>query len=311
MKNSFTNIDKLIDFLKLDKNNQKKILKTTSFPLLLPYNLAKKIKKNDLNDPILRQFVPLKEENIKKKDFILDPLFEKKISSNNLIKKYQNRALLITSNRCAMHCRFCFRKHKKDLKNSNFEKEIFLIKKDNSIEEIILSGGDPLSLDNNGLKNLLQNLNKIPHLKRIRFHTRFILGFPNRINDEFIKILKSIDKQIIFVFHINHPNEIDPDIIKAISLLKKHKFLLFNQSVLLKNINDDLNTLKSLNELLISSGIVPYYIHQLDKVKGSKHFEVSKNKGKKLIKDLQESISGYICPKYVQDIYHKKSKTLI
>lgn len=311
MQKSFTNINKLIKYLKLDKQNQKKILLKPDFSLLLPYNLAKKIKKNDFTDPIFRQFVPLKDEKIKKPDYIEDPLSEKQFKKSKLLKKYNNRALLISSFFCSMHCRFCFRKHLKKEIDQNFDKEIDLIKKDKTIQEIILSGGDPLVLKNKILENLLKKLEKISHLKIVRFHTRFIIGDPKRIDEKFLKIFKNLKKQIIFVFHINHPNEIDLKVIKACTRLKKQNILLFNQSVLLKDINDDFETLKNLNLKLISAGIIPYYLHQLDKVKGSFHFQVSIKKGKKLIECLNENLPGYAVPKYVREIPNNKSKTLI
>ena len=266
MQKSFTDINKLINFLKLDKTNQKKILKETEFPLLLPFRLAQKIKKNDLEDPILRQFVPLIDET-KEDNFLLDPLCEQKFTEGKLLKKYNNRALLISSNRCFMNCRFCFRKNFEYKKDENFEEELKKISQDQTIKEIILSGGDPLFLSNKVLEDLMNKLDQIKHLKRIRFHTRSIIAYPERIDEKILEILKKSQKQIVFVFHINHPIEIDRDVEKAISKLHKQHFLLFSQSVLLKGINDSFDTLKELFEKLIPIGIVPYYLHQLYKIK--------------------------------------------
>lgn len=317
MSQSFTDINKLIKFLKLDNKNKKKILLKISFPLYLPMRLAKKIKKNDLSDPILRQFVPLIDEEKKDPSFTIDPLDEKSFKKGKLLKKYKNRALLITSNACHMHCRYCFRKNSfkkiKD-KHQNFRDEINLIKKDKNLDEIILSGGDPLTLSNYQLENLLKKLDKISHLKRIRFHTRSIIAHPEKFlikNSEFLEIFKFLKKQIIFVFHINHPKEIDNEVKKALKILKKQNFLLFNQSVLLKGVNDDFKVLKTLCETLIELGVIPYYLHQLDKIKGTTHFDVSIKKGKKLLKELNENMSGYMIPKYVKEIPNKKSKSLI
>lgn len=311
MKKSFININNLITYLKLDEKNKKIILKNSHIPVLIPYNIAKKIKKNDVTDPLFKQFVPTIDEEIDNPQFSSDPLEENTFKVGNLIKKYKNRALLICSNTCAMHCRFCFRKFFDKKNSSNLLDEINFIKKDSTIEEIILSGGDPLALSDEMLMNLLTQLEEISHIKRIRFHTRFIIGYPNRINSKFIKILKKIKKPIIFVFHINHPNELDQKVIKAIKRLKKINCLLLNQSVLLKDINDSFETLNYLNTLLIETGIIPYYLHQLDKIKGSCHFEVSKEKGKKLIELLTENQSGYMIPKYVQEIAGDKNKRLI
>ncbi len=308
---SFTDINKLIKFLKLDKKNQENLLLDPSFPLLLPYSLAVKIKKNDPIDPIFKQFVPIKDEIQKVKGYTKDPLLEKKFTNNNLIKKYKNRALLITTNTCQMHCRFCFRKNRSLKNKKDFSKETELIKKDVSIEEIILSGGDPLSLSNKALQDLLAQLNQIKHLKRIRFHTRYIIAAPKRINKNFLDILKKLKKQIIFVFHINHPNEIDMNVINAVKKLRQLNILLFNQTVLLKGINDNLKTLKNLYEKLTSIGIIPYYLHQLDKVQSTHHFEVPVKKGKDLIKQLQANLPGYMIVKYVKEIPDQKNKTLL
>ncbi|MBN2479379.1 MAG: KamA family radical SAM protein [Parachlamydiales bacterium] len=316
MDKSFKNIDKLIEFLEIDKDNQKKILKNSNFKLLLPYRLAKKIKKNDLSDPIFRQFVPIMEEENIDKNFSYDPLKEESFSKTNLlIHKYQYRALLITSNFCPLNCRFCFRKFlKKTSKNNNFEsfdKEIEYIKKDSSIKEVILSGADPLSLSNLKLKEILSKLDEIEHLKIVRFHSRFLLADPSRINNDFLKTLKNFKKQKVFIFHFNHPNEIDEDIEKAIKLLKNEVSLIYSQSVLLKGINDNYKILKELFEKLIIIGITPYYLHQLDKVQGAKHFEVDEEKGKKLIKQLSESLPGYMIPKYVKDVPFEKNKITV
>ncbi len=311
MTKTFTNIHQLIKFLKIDKKKQKKILLNPEFNLLLPYPLAKKIKKNDLTDPIFKQFVPLIDETYLKQGYKKDPLNEKQFKRSKLLKKYASRALLITTQNCVMHCRYCFRKYLKQPFNKSFDQEIDLIKKDKNLTEVILSGGDPLVLSNKKIQGLLKKLDKISHIKILRFHTRYIIANPKRIDQNFLNIFKNIKKQIIFVFHINHLNEIDSNVITAVKKLKHKNILLFNQSVLLKGINDNLSTLKDLNLKLIEIGIVPYYLHQLDKIKGSSHFEVSIKKGKKLIKLLNEHLCGYMVPKYVKEIPNKKSKTLI
>jgi EF-P beta-lysylation protein EpmB len=311
MKKSFTNVKDLIKFLKIDKNNQNIIFDNLTFPLLIPYNIAKKIQKNDLTDPLFLQFVPTTQENQDNPDFSADPLSENSFKIGNFIKKYKNRALLLCSNLCAMNCRFCFRKFFYKNNRTDLTNELNFIKKDTSIEEIILSGGDPLSLNDAALEDLLTKLDEIPHIKRIRFHTRFIIAYPKRISSQFLKILKKIKKPIIFVLHTNHPKELDTKVIRAIKKLKKINCLLLNQSVLLKGVNDSFKILNSLNILLLEAGVVPYYLHQLDKVKGSCHFEVPIEEGKKLMELLNENQSGYMVPKYVQEIAGEKNKSLI
>ncbi len=307
LKKSFTNLNDLLDFLEIFDRDS--ILNKSSFPLLIPFRLAQKIKKNDLKDPIFRQFVPQIEENHEKPFFSEDPLCEAKYQKGKLIKKYKNRALLLCSNSCAMNCRFCFRRHLNKNYKESFQDELNQISKDPFIEEIILSGGDPLSLSNQKIEELLLSLDNISHIKTIRIHTRFIFGYPERIDDQFIQILKNIKKQKVFVFHINYINEIDEDIIKAIEKLKKLNIILFSQTVLLKDINDAPSTLIDLYKGLISIGVIPYYLHQLDRTQGASHYEVTIPQGLKLVKELRKELSGYLVPKYVQEIPNKKNKT--
>jgi EF-P beta-lysylation protein EpmB len=312
LNNNFKKIDDLINFLKIDPSKAKTILKNGPFPLNLPMRLAQKIKKNDLFDPIFLQFVPLLKEEKKLKGFCQDPTDDKKFQKNKLLKKYSNRALLLCSPTCAMHCRFCFRKNFPFENHSSFFKELEEIKKDSNLKEILLSGGDPLMLSNNILKKLLLEIDEMPHVQRIRFHTRMPIGIPERIDDEFLKILKSVKKQIIFVLHINHKNEfLDKDVILSLKKIRGLKIPILSQTVLLKNVNDDITSLLELNETLSSNGIIPYYLHQLDRVDGSGHFEVKIKKGLELIKQLQELTSGYNVFRYVKEIPHKKSKTIL
>ena len=312
---NFTDIDKLISFLQIDQKNEKQILKTSSFKLNLPARLAEKIKKNDPSDPIFKQFVPTKEETKKSEGFSTDPLCEQDFQENNfLIQKYHNRALLITSQSCAMNCRFCFRRYFPYKQTSLKEKITAIdkhIAKNKNLNEIILSGGDPLSLNNKELKEIFSHLNAISHLTRIRLHTRFLTAFPERIDEELLRILSDTDKQIIFVIHANHPSELDEEIFASIKKLQKLTIPVFSQTILLKGINDNPSTLNDLYNLLTNKGVIPYYLHQLDKVAGARHFEVPVAKGKTIVKKLRQINSGYAVPAYVKEEPHKTSKTLI
>lgn len=306
---SFTCLKKLISFLEIDEINQKKIFFNSHFPLNLPFRLAKKIKKNDLSDPIFLQFVPLTSEKLTKKGFSLNPTKEEEFQENNFLQKYQNRALLLCSNSCAMNCRFCFRRNLKyKIIDSNFNKELSLIKKRENLSEIILSGGDPLLLNLLDLENLLKNLDSINHIKRIRFHTRLLTAFPEMIDEKFLQILSKIKKQIIFVLHVNHLNELDDAIFQAIEKIQKLNIPFLSQTVLLKKVNDSTDTLLNLFEALSNNAIFPYYLHQLDKIENSSHFEVPVAKGKKIIEKLRSLTSGYNIPSYVQEIPHRDSK---
>lgn len=291
----------------MSENNRRLFLDRHDFILNLPERLAQKISKNDPDDPLLLQFVPhineLSEEGLE--DPVDDLAFQK---SPKLLQKYKSRALMITTSACAMHCRYCFRKNYPYL-SSDFINEIELINKDTSLEEILLSGGDPLSLSDDSLFDLLDQLEAIAHIQRIRFHTRFPIGIPERIHEGFLKKISSYKKQIIFVIHVNHVRELDQDILDACRSLLAHKIPVLTQTVLLKGINDSVKELRDLFLRLVNHGIIPYYLHQLDRVKGSLHFEVDPQIGLDLIEELRNQLPGYAIPEYVQEIAHKSSKT--
>lgn len=311
LRQNFTNWEQLADFLELTEEQRGQILHKSHFPLNLPLRLAKKIEKKNLHDPILRQFLPLALEKENKLGFVEDPVGDMcaRIESK-LLKKYSGRALLVCTSACAMHCRFCFRQNfDYEVNEKGFQSELEAIAKDTSLYEVILSGGDPLSLPDRVLESLLMSLQAIPHIKRIRFHTRFPIGIPERIDDGFLKLVRNCNKQIWFVIHCNHPRELDADVIAKMTALRKEGVILLCQSVLLKDVNDDSVTLKELCLTLVDHGITPYYLHQLDRVKGTSHFEVPIEKGKQLITELMRVLPGYAVPKYVQEIAGEPSKT--
>lgn len=311
LRQNFTQLNVLADFLELSFEQRAELMNRKSFPLNLPFRLAQKIQKRTLDDPILKQFIPLLNETEEQKGFVLDPVgdtlsrVEKK-----LLHKYEGRVLLVCTSACAMHCRYCFRQNfDYDVSNKSFSNEIQLIAEDSSIHEVILSGGDPLSLPDQLLGELLDEIDQIPHIKRIRFHTRFPIGIPERISPAFLALLKNLTKQIWFVIHVNHPKELDKDIFEHLGKLRKIGCLVLNQSVLLKGINDQAETLKELCEMLVDQGIIPYYLHQLDRVQGAAHFEVEEQKGRALIQEISKSLPGYAIPKYVREISGEPYKT--
>lgn len=312
-KSNFTNLDILCEFLELSQEQKSFLVAKPKFPLNLPYRLAKKIRKSTLDDPILKQFVPLKEELNISDNFTISPTKDECFSKTaKLLKKYEKRALLITTSACAMHCRFCFRQnYPYETKDKLFHDELEIIKEDTSLIEIILSGGDPLSLSDEILKELISNLDEIQHLKILRFHTRFPIGIPERITESFLEILKSSRLQILFVTHINHPLELDSEVVSHLKSVQKLGIPILNHTVLLKDVNDDIATLTELNLALIKAGILPYYLNQLDKVQGCMHFEVSIEKGEELVKELRENLPGYAVPRYIEEIPGKKHKSLI
>lgn len=312
-RNNFIHLQPLADFLELSIDLRSQLLDSPRFPLNLPQRLAKKIAKNTLDDPILKQFVPSKEELISTPGFVSEPLQDQDFrKTRKLLKKYRGRALLLTTGACAMHCRFCFRQNfPYEVKESAFENEISYLRQNPTIEEIILSGGDPLSLSDASLFSLFQSFERIPHLRRIRFHTRFPVGIPERIDDSFLDLLASSSKQIFFIIHTNHPRELDSDVIISLKKIQSLGIPVLNQSVLLKGVNDCEKTLLALSEVLINSGIVPYYLHQLDRVEGASHFAVSDENASALIRYLQENLSGFGIPRLVRELPGYPSKSLV
>lgn len=302
---------KLTAFLELDPAHFPAILKDPHFPLNLPLRLAQKIAKNSWDDPILRQFLPLEKERDASLGFKKDPVGDTQAQkTGKLLQKYYGRALLVTTSSCAMNCRFCFRQnYDYETQDKTFAEEIALIQADDSLTEIILSGGDPLSLSNEALQNLLGKLDQISHLKRVRFHTRFPIGIPERIDDGFLALLEKTHLQVIFVIHSNHPSELDAEVLGALKKIQKLGIPVLNQAVLLRGINDEMAVLKALCEKLADHGILPYYLHQLDQVQGSAHFEVAEEEGKRLIHELTTQLSGYAVPRYVREIAGEPSKT--
>ena len=312
-KNNFKDFKTLCDYLELSEENSIHFLSNHPFALNLPQRLARKIKKNSLNDPILLQFVAKKQELEIAEGFKNSPVSDESFQlTPKLLKKYKGRALLMPSSACAMHCRFCFRRnYPYETKSSSYEKELEILKQDPSIFEIILSGGDPLSLSDQNLSSLVRNLDAINHLKILRFHTRFPIGIPERITNEFVKLLESLRMQTVFVVHINHKQELDNDVVNALKKVQKVGIPILTHTVLLKGVNDSYSSLYDLFLTLCQKGFSPYYLNQLDKVSGGSHFEVNIETGRKLIQQLQENLPGYALPKYILEVPHEKHKTLL
>lgn len=311
LKTNFFHWEKLADFLELSLEQRALINPKPQFRLNLPLRLASKIVKGDLNDPLLKQFLPTQKEKDHSEHFVDDPVGDlSSCQTPKLLHKYQGRVLLICTNACAMHCRYCFRQNYPYEKiEPAFDKELEAIEANDSWHEVILSGGDPLSLSDDVLQVLFDRLNKIPHVRRVRIHTRFPMGIPERIDANFLNVLESLNKQMWFVIHANHPAEFDHDIWTSLKSIRKLGIPLLNQSVLLRDVNDNVETMKALCELLVDHGIMPYYLHQLDRVKGTSHFEVTTERGIWLIEELRKQLSGYAIPLYASEIEGEPSKT--
>lgn len=312
-RRNITQIEELINFLELSEEQASKILDRSHFRLNIPLRLVQKIEKKTLFDPLLKQFLPQVEEEKEVIGFHSDPVGETVSKcAPRMLHKYHGRVLLVTTNSCVMHCRYCFRRHfDYATSDRNFEKEVELIRNDSSIKEVILSGGDPLSLSNRILGELLQQLESISHLTKLRIHTRFPIGIPERVDKELVEILTKSRLKVYFVIHTNHPKELDDHLFSYLHRLQKKGVVLLNQSVLLKGVNDDLDTLRELFETLVDQGVIPYYLHQLDRVEGGAHFEVTKERGHKLIDELRKLLPGYAVPRYVQEIAGAPYKVIL
>jgi len=312
---AFTSPADLLNYLNLS-NDLSDSQAESIFSLRVPLAYAKNMEKANRHDPLLLQVLPLAEELNNPVDYLDDPVGDlSALKDNGLIHKYQDRVLFITTGACAINCRFCFRRnfpYGDSQLNSKNEVLAFQYIADNpQINEVIFSGGDPLLLSDQRIQYLLQKLANISHIKRVRFHTRLPIVLPSRITRELINILQNTPLAIIIVTHCNHPNELSIDVNNACLELKQSNITLLNQSVLLKNINDNITALSQLSEQLFSCGILPYYLHSLDKAKGTAHFNVDQKKAIQLHQLLQKRLSGYLVPKLVKEEPGKASKTLL
>ena len=284
------------------------------FALRVPRGFAAKMRTGDINDPLLRQVLPLHDELLQVAGFSQDAVGD--LASRQLpgvLHKYQGRALLVTTGACAINCRYCFRRHfpyaEENAAANQWQQAVDYLYKDSSITELLLSGGDPLSLSTAKLRSLVSQLKSLPHIKRLRFHTRLPIVLPERVDAELIAWLGSLPYQLVFVVHANHGNELDESVATALRALGRAGATVLNQSVLLKGVNDSCEVLAALSERLFDAGVLPYYLHQLDKVQGSAHFEVPLERAKAIMAELMACLPGYLVPKLVQEIAGQPNKT--
>jgi EF-P beta-lysylation protein EpmB len=317
LADAFNNIEDLCRYLHLSPDDLPvSATATENFPLRVPLSFAACIEKGNPNDPLLRQILPVNEELFTYPGFSLDPVGDlASASQTGVLHKYHGRVLLINTGSCAINCRYCFRRNfpYADLQLSKQKEDaaIQAIQDDATVSEVILSGGDPLLLSDARLARLIQQLDNIEHLQRIRIHSRLPIVLPARITEELINTLSLSPKQIVIVVHCNHANEISERVIAACDLLKNSGITLFNQAVLLKGVNDNANVLGELSEQLFSHGIIPYYLHLLDKATGTGHFEVSEQEALALIRQVQTALPGFLVPKLVKEQAGAASKQYV
>lgn len=285
------------------------------FPVRVPLPFIKRMKKGDFNDPLLKQVMPLSSEFVVSEGFMTDPLEEHDTVAEGLLHKYKNRVLMIVRAGCAVNCRYCFRRHFPYQDNSpnkqRWQQALTYINNHEEISEVIFSGGDPLMAKDDYLAWLVKQIEAIPHVKRLRIHTRLPVVIPNRITKELVNLLSQTRLKATMVFHINHTNEIDDDFAKALEPLREARIPLFNQSVLLNGVNDDSDILIELSEKMFDIGITPYYLHLFDPVQGAAHFDVSEKKAITIVNEMLANLPGFLMPKLVREIAGQTNKTPI
>lgn len=286
------------------------------FPLRVPRPYLAKIRPGDPQDPLLLQVLPQQQELNLTPGFTTDPLHEAEHNPlPGLIHKYQGRVLLILSGACAINCRYCFRRHfpysDNQLSSSQRTAILDYLRRDPSIHEVILSGGDPLAVPDQRLFSLLDELEAIEHLTRIRIHSRLPVVIPQRITPALCQRLANSRLHSVLVLHINHPHELDSPLVNALQPLRQAGVTLLNQAVLLKGINDRVECLATLSEQLFAASILPYYLFVLDQVQGAAHFQLSREQAQGLFRQLQARLPGYLVPRLAQEIPGRPNKTLL
>jgi EF-P beta-lysylation protein EpmB len=286
------------------------------FPLRVPRSFVARMRRGDAHDPLLLQVLAVGAELLPASGYTADPLHEAEArEAPGLLHKYHGRALLITTGACAVHCRYCFRRHydygqeQAEAGTARWSAALDHLARDASIEEIILSGGDPLSLGNLRLSGLLRELHALPQLKRIRIHTRTPIVLPTRVDRGLLEACAGLRDKLVIVVHANHAAEIDAATGTALRQLHAVSAALLNQSVLLAGVNDDTATLAQLSTRLFEFGVLPYYLHQLDAVAGAAHFQVPDARALQLARELNACLPGYLVPRLVQEIPGKPGKT--
>ncbi|XID75931.1 EF-P beta-lysylation protein EpmB [Alkanindiges sp. WGS2144] len=283
------------------------------FALRVPKAFVKRMQKGNPDDPLLLQVLPLQAELEEHPQFILDPLGEKQANAvPGILHKYKKRLLLTLTGACAVHCRYCFRRHfpyQDNLpKSTDWPAIKQYIESQSDINEVVLSGGDPLSVSNRRFAQWLERLESIAQLKTLRIHTRLPIVLPDRLDDELLTILNNSRFHIVMVVHCNHPAELDNYTKSKLLYYRNNQILMLNQTVLLRTINDNIDTLVALSEQLFECQVLPYYLHVLDKVKGAAHFDISEQDAVVLYQKLMHELPGYLLPKLVREIAGKRYK---
>jgi L-lysine 2,3-aminomutase len=312
-RDAITDGRELLDLLQLGHLADRLPVQDAGFALRVPRGFAARMRPGDACDPLLLQVLPQLAELDRAPGFVEDAVGDMAArEAQGVLHKYQGRALLIASGSCAINCRYCFRRHfpygDEMAAAGQWRQALEHVRQDTSITELILSGGDPLSLATSKLEELGRGLENLPHVTRLRIHTRLPVVLPERIDNPFVEWLRSLPHQKVVVLHANHAHELDADVDAACRRLHDAGATLLNQSVLLRGINDDADVLIALSERLFAAGVLPYYLHQLDRVQGAAHFEVDDARAQSLIASMRSCLPGYLVPKLVREVGGDPSK---
>lgn len=277
------------------------------FPLRVPRGFVSRIRRGDPEDPLLRQVLPVAAEDLSKPGFSADPLSELSGQpTDGVLHKYHGRNLFMVTGACAVHCRYCFRRHfpyeENSLHKADIERIVSGLSSEREISEVILSGGDPLMVSESRLAEISLALTRLKTLRRLRIHTRLPIVLPQRVDGPLVSWIQSLELPLVIVVHANHANEIDRDVRRALAVLGNTGATLLNQTVLLRGVNDSPQTLADLSEALFDAGVMPYYLHMLDPVAGAAHFDVPDDTAKQLYGELTARLPGYLVPKLVREI---------
>lgn len=317
LANLVTDPKELLALLDLDADLLPQALAAANaFPLKVPHSFLSRIQKNNLQDPLLKQILPLGAELLTQPGYTDDPLAEKKANPiPGLLHKYPSRVLVTLTSACAVHCRYCFRRHFPYTENNpgtrGWDNIREYIEQRPAINEIILSGGDPLSVNDKLLQLFIDKMQGIPHLRRLRIHTRLPIVLPSRVTESLINTLLTFKGTVIVVVHANHAQEIDDSVKGSLQALARNRIHVLNQSVLLKGVNDTVDALRDLSEALFAANVLPYYLHVLDKVQGAQHFDLPLERAKELHAELLTCLPGYLVPRLALEEAGKLSKSLI
>jgi len=312
-RQSVTDGRELLHLLGLDHLAERLPADDAGFAVRVPRGFVARMRHGDPADPLLLQVLPQLAECEVRPGFALDAVGDMDArGAHGVLHKYDGRALLIASGACAVNCRYCFRRHfpyGEEIAAANHWREALdYLRRDDSVSELILSGGDPLSLSTAKLVELSAGLAGLSHVRRVRIHTRLPVVLPERVDAALCDWLAGLPQQKVVVLHANHANELDDTVAAACARLREAGAMLFNQSVLLRGVNDDVDALAGLSERLFACGVVPYYLHQLDRVQGAAHFEVADADALALMAQLRARLPGYLVPRLVREVAGEDSK---